>query len=92
MIESREASAQPFCSAFDSLSAFSRTYLGTLPPPSPALVVFFSSLTQLCTKGTALEVVETPIHVAGMQIATADDYCFDGARFRTCNDGDPTLR
>ncbi|CAB1120231.1 unnamed protein product [Ectocarpus sp. CCAP 1310/34] len=44
------------------------------------------------SSGTALEVVETPIHVAGMQIATVDDYCFDGARFRTCNDGDPTLR
>ncbi|CAN0239148.1 unnamed protein product, partial [Pylaiella littoralis] len=47
---------------------------------------------QLCTKGTSLEIVETPVHTAGMQLATADGYCFDGARFRVCNDGDPTLR
>eukprot|EP00903_Cladosiphon_okamuranus_P008368 g8046.t1 len=47
---------------------------------------------QLCTKGTPLEIVETPVHTAGTQIATADGYCFDGARFRVCNDGDPMLR
>eukprot|EP00752_Nemacystus_decipiens_P012094 g10721.t1 len=47
---------------------------------------------QLCTKGTPLDIVETPLHTAGMQIATADGYCFDGTRFRVCNDGDPLLR
>ncbi|CAM9624247.1 unnamed protein product, partial [Hapterophycus canaliculatus] len=45
-----------------------------------------------CTQGTPLEAVEAPIHIAGMQIATADGHCFDGARFRVCNDGDPTMR
>ena len=49
-------------------------------------------LSQLCTKGTPVEIVETLIHTAGMQIMTADGFCFDGTRFRACNDGDPTLR
>eukprot|EP00904_Undaria_pinnatifida_P007073 jgi/Undpi1/3496/HiC_scaffold_16.g06868.m1 len=42
--------------------------------------------------GTALEIVESSVHNAGMHITTSDGLCFDGSRFRECNDGDPSLR
>ncbi|CAM9536482.1 unnamed protein product, partial [Scytosiphon promiscuus] len=47
---------------------------------------------QPCKTGTSLALVQASIHVAGLQIRTADDYCFDGSKFRVCNDGDPTMR
>ncbi|CAM9501949.1 unnamed protein product [Laminaria digitata] len=47
---------------------------------------------QLCKTGTPLDVVETSVHNAGMHVMTNDGFCFDGSRFRPCNDGDPTLR
>lgn len=62
------------------------------PSPHHSARLHSTSSLQLCTTGTPLDVVETNLHKAGMQIMTIDGFCFDGARFRNCNDGDPMLR
>ncbi|CAM9693385.1 unnamed protein product, partial [Choristocarpus tenellus] len=48
---------------------------------------------QRCEKGgTPLRILESALHKAGVHLLAADGQCFDGERFRTCDDRDKALR